>query len=155
VTPSATVTANAKESWKWKMEWVLFYTDLVFYARKGSFDTSLRKPKPRRSLEMEEHGNNNCGGDLAENQDFEGVILEIFTSKICQIILEVRVSCHHFREHPYLTMGGHDLEIHFGEPFHAPGNFSQPHGRFLATLSSWGTLPKFKQKLSSSFCVKY
>ena len=77
----------------------------VFYARKGSFDTSLRKPKPRRSLEMEEHGNNNCGGDLAENQDFEGVILEIFTSKICQIILEVRVSCHHFREHPYLTRG--------------------------------------------------
>lgn len=42
----------------------------VFYTRKESFDTSFGKPKPRLSLEMEEHGNNNCGGDLAENQRF-------------------------------------------------------------------------------------
>ena len=67
----------------------------------------------------------------------------------------MRVSCHHFRNHPYLTMGYNDLEpvmqvisceeATFGEPFHAHRNFSQSHAHdFRATLSSSDTPPSFK-----------
>ena len=130
------------------MEWVLFYTD-PWLCQKGSFDTSLGKPKPRLSLE--EHGNNNCGGDLAENQDFEGVILEICTSKIID----------HFGGACFLpSFSGTSLSYHggsrFGDTFwgafSCPSEISANHmGRFLATLSSWDTLPKFKQNVVKQF----
>ena len=135
------------------MEWVLFYTD-PWLCQKGSFDTSLGKPKPRLSLE-EATETTTVEVIWLKINHFEGVILEICTSKIID----------HFGGACFLpSFSGTSLSYHggsrFGDTFwgafSCPSEISANHmGRFLATLSSCRTLCQSSNKmLSSSFCVK-